>query len=370
MKRTRLRPAAAGLLASALLLAGCGLGLQSMPKLGTLSGPVYEVRAEFANVLNLPDDAQVRYGSAVVGQVGSITTTDFRADLVLDIRKGVLLPVGTTAQVRFDSPLGDEFVLLQPPAPSSHPRWLTNGTLLTEAQTSTAPSVEDTLAALAVVLNGGGLNQLETIVSQLNDTFTGNQPQMRSLLGQLGTDLKSLNAHRGDLDAALGAIAHLSSELNTGSNVIASAIESIAPATGVLASENTDLRHFLTQLTRLSSAADSIISKTSTAAINDAQQLLPVVNQLVGVETKIGPDLQDIANFESSTAKVAPGNYLQVSVTLRILLNGSPEEPAGSGGVVASVMTSPSGPATNGGSESTTSASSRAVSALLESGLP
>jgi hypothetical protein len=37
---------------------------------------------------------------------------------------------------------------------------------------------------------------------------------------------------------------------------------------------------------------------------------------------------------------------------------------------VASVMTSPSGPATNGGSESTTSASSRAVSALLESGLP
>jgi hypothetical protein len=138
----------------------------------------------------------------------------------------------------------------------------------------------------------------------------------------------------------------------------------------VLANENTDLRHFLTQLTRLSSAADSIISKTSTAAINDAQQLLPVVNQLVGVETKIGPDLQDIANFESSTAKVAPGNYLQVSVTLRILLNGSPEEPAGSGGVVASVMTSPSGPATNGGSESTTSASSRAVSALLESGLP
>ncbi len=137
----------------------------------------------------------------------------------------------------------------------------------------------------------------------------------------------------------------------------------------MLASENKDLRGFLTQLTRLSSAADDIISRSGTASIRDAKALLPVVNQLVGVETQIGPDLQNIADFESATSKVAPGNYLQVSVTLHLLLNGSPQTPTLSGGANSS-------PATSGGSGTlppgagAASSSSAAVSTLLESGLP
>jgi phospholipid/cholesterol/gamma-HCH transport system substrate-binding protein len=341
-----------------------------MPKLGSLRGPTYAVRAQFSNVLNLPADAQVRYGSAVVGQVGSITTSDFKANIVLNIRKGVLLPVGTKAQVRFDSPLGDEFVLLQPPATTAHPQWLVGGATLNESDTSTAPSVEDTLSALAVVLNGGGLNQLETIVSQLNATFKGNQPALRSLLSQLGTDFKSLSAHSGDLDSALTAIAHLSAQLNAGSGVITSGIDTIGPAAHVLANENVDLQQFLTQLTKLSTVADSVISESGTQSVEDAKLLLPVVNQLVGVDNQIGPDLQNIADFESGTQKIAPGNYLQVSVILHILLNGSPETATGSGGVVASVMTTPSGSTSDTTADTSQSGNGRAVSDLLESGIP
>ena len=113
---------------------------------------------------------------------GAISTSNFQADLTLDIKTSVRLPVGTTAQVRFDDPLGDEYILLQGPrspptataddssrflAPgAAHPR---------ELDTSTAPSVEDTFGALSLVLNGGGINQLQTIIGELNDTFNGNQ---------------------------------------------------------------------------------------------------------------------------------------------------------------------------------------------------
>ena len=51
----------------------------------------------------------------MVGQVGTIATRDFQADLTLDIKTSVHLPAGTTAQIRFDNPLGDEYVLLQAP---------------------------------------------------------------------------------------------------------------------------------------------------------------------------------------------------------------------------------------------------------------
>ena len=52
------------------LLGGCALSLQSLPKFSGISTGTYPVQAVFANVLNLPTDAQVRDGAEVVGQVG------------------------------------------------------------------------------------------------------------------------------------------------------------------------------------------------------------------------------------------------------------------------------------------------------------
>ena len=108
---------------------------------------------------------------------------------------------GGKAQIRFDNPLGDEYVYLQAPstladAPGpTGTRYLGSGAVIPEASTSTAPSVEDTFGALSLVLNGGGINQLETIIHELNDTFTGNQPPIRSFLttiaqGEAGTPIR------------------------------------------------------------------------------------------------------------------------------------------------------------------------------------
>lgn len=97
-------------IASVGLLSSCALSLQSLPKISSVGNGTYTLHAVFANVLNLPDDAQVRNGAEVIGQVSDISTENFEADLTLDIKKGVQIPVGTTAQVRFDNPLGDEYV--------------------------------------------------------------------------------------------------------------------------------------------------------------------------------------------------------------------------------------------------------------------
>ncbi len=146
--------------ASVAMLGGCALSLQSLPKVSGVNQPTYELHAVFANVLNLPDDAQVRVGAEVVGQVGNISTSDFQADLTLDIDKSVRLLAGTTAQIRFDNPLGDEYVMLtepgSPPSGVVTSQYIAPGALIPESETSTAPSVEDTFGALSLVLNGGG----------------------------------------------------------------------------------------------------------------------------------------------------------------------------------------------------------------------
>jgi phospholipid/cholesterol/gamma-HCH transport system substrate-binding protein len=318
-------------LASVVALGGCALSLQSLPKVSGLGGPTYKIHAVFANVLNLPDDAQVREGAEVIGQVGNISTSNYHADLTLDIKSSARLLVGTTAQVRFDNPLGDEYVILvEPVSPSSTEgvaQYIAPGALIPESDTSTAPSVEDTLGALSLVLNGGGLNQLQVIIHELNNTFNGNQPQIRSFLTTIDQGVSSLAGGHTAIDNALASIAGLTHKLNGGRQTIANGINALAPAIGVLASENGQISDLLSELSDLGSIGTRVAQQSGQDSVNDARALLPVVQQLESVSQQLGPDLSDLALFEADTPKVAPGDYLQVKVIANVLLPSGGFEP-------------------------------------------
>lgn len=313
------------LLAAATLVAsGCNVSLQSLPKYGGVSGRSYPLNATFTNVLNLPAQAQVLAGTATVGSVSSITTRDFKAHVVMRIKSSVHLPVGTTAQVRFASPLGDEFVELQEPSGHHGGPYLAAGTVLNGPATSSAPTIEDAMAALSLVLNGGGINQIETIVTNLNQTFGGRQGKIRDLLTQISTAVSSLAGQKATIDHALSAVANLSQALNTGRGAIAEGLDTITPAVTVLSNENGDVDRLLTSVNQLSDIANKVLDRSSANLIGDIHKLVPVVDQLVSVDQQIQPDLSHLNTFERLTPKVAPGDYLQVSVNATAQLSSSP----------------------------------------------
>ncbi len=351
----------------AVMLSGCALSLQSLPKVSGVSAGTYPVYAVFSNVLNLPDDAQVRVGAQVVGEVGAISTENFQADLTLDIKTSVQLAVGTTAQVRFDDPLGDEYILLQAPTvlptgtSEEASRFLVAGARIPASSTSTAPSVEDTFGALSLVLNGGGINQLQTIISQLNDTFTGNQGPIRSFLTTIDNGVSSLSGGRPAIDRALASISNLSSKLNAGGPTIATGISTIAPAVGVLASENKQISGLLDQLSNLGAAGAAIAQQSGQNAVADAQDLLPVVQQLDAVSSQLAPDLSALAAFEAETPKIAPSDYLQVSALVNVLLPAGGFEPSLPAAEPADTQT----PSASGSVQLT---GKQAISGLLTSG--
>jgi phospholipid/cholesterol/gamma-HCH transport system substrate-binding protein len=348
-------------MASVVLLGGCALSLQSLPKISSVSGGTYSLHAVFANVLNLPDDAQVRNGAEVIGQVSNIATSNFEADLTLDIKDGVHIPDGTTAQIRFDNPLGDEYVALESPTTSSvaapiaqQGPYLNPGSLIPESLTSTAPSVEDTFGALSLVLNGGGINQLQVIIHELNNTFNGNQPQIKSFLTTIDQGFNSLAGGRVAIDNALTSIEGLTQKLNGGRQTIANGIDALAPAVGVLASENGQIQSLIGELSDLGSIGTEVAQQSGQDSVNDVKALLPVVQQLQSVSQQLAPDLGSLARFEAETPKIAPGDYLQVNVIANVLLPAGSYEP-----------TPLDTPAQAGSSLP----SSKAVSDLLEAGL-
>ena len=158
-----------------------------------------------------------------------------------------------------------------------------------EPDTNSAPSIADTLAALGTLLNGGGLNQLQTIIVQLNDALDGHQGDIRTVLGDLQTVVTSLASNRGSIDSALAGLTQLSSELAQGSAAISNGIDTIGPAVGVLADDNADFSRLLSSTDQLSVIASSIVDASGQAGVTDIKEIDGMLNQLVGVERTLAP---------------------------------------------------------------------------------
>jgi phospholipid/cholesterol/gamma-HCH transport system substrate-binding protein len=329
----------------ALGLSGCQFNLQGLPSPGGgPPGDSYRLTAVFGDVLNLPQRAQVKLDGVVVGQVTTISLRSFTARVEMAVARSITLPQGTTAEVRVTTPLGEDYVSLKRPAAQAAGAPLGDGAVIPETGTSSAPTIEDTFALLSAVLNGGGLDQLRTIIVELNTALGGHEPQARDLLAQLNTLVSALNSRSGDIDRALTALNTLSAQLNSQSGVIATGLEKIAPALQVLASEAGDLTTLLTHLGRLGVVGSRVIEQSRDAFLADLRDLGPVVDSLVGIRGSIGSFLDSLHTFEGASANAVPGDYLNLVVDATATLGdvtpkAAAEAPPGAGGAAPPAAT-------------------------------
>ncbi len=172
-KISKLRAAALAAVGALAVSACTPPGLDSLPlPAPNMGSQSYKLTARFANALNLPAKAKVRLGGADVGEVESMDAVDYVAVVQLRIREGVRLPVGTTAQLRTATPLGDVFVAVTPPATPSG-QLLKDGGTLDLDNTSSAATVEGVLASAAVLVNGGVIRNLTHVVNGLGKSSGG-----------------------------------------------------------------------------------------------------------------------------------------------------------------------------------------------------
>lgn len=299
--------------AAGAMLSSCSFSLQSLPKIGAMTGPSYTITADFSNVVNLPAEAEVRIGSFQVGQVNSIGLHDFQAVVKMKIKKSVKLPTGTTASIAFDTPLGEDYVVLTVPATTPSTTYLTDGTTLTDVG-QPAPSVEDTFAALGALLNGGGINQLQTIISQTDLAIGSNQQQIRALINNLDATVSSLAGNAPAIDQALQAMATLSTTLHQGQAAITTGLQALGPAADLLGSESQEIDALFANLNSLSTSANDVINASLTGSIATFEQLGPLLDQLTEVQGQLDPALTAVQALETYTPRAVPGDYLQLSI--------------------------------------------------------
>ena len=271
-------------------LSGCGFGgLNSLPLPGAVGrgGDAARYHVELANVSTLEPNSPVLVGDVVVGSVNRMTVRDWHADVEISVKPGVVIPANAVATVGQTSLLGSMHLALNPPLGQSPTGRLTPGATLGLNDSSTYPSTEQTLSALSVVVNGGGLGQIGDIVSELNRALNGREVQIRSLLTRLNDFVGVLATQRDSINATVVSLNRVAGTFAGQRDVLTRALDRIPPALDVLVAERPRLTAALDRLGTLSAVATDLVNETQADLVRNLANLEPTLRSLADV----GPDL-------------------------------------------------------------------------------
>jgi phospholipid/cholesterol/gamma-HCH transport system substrate-binding protein len=287
---TRTRRASA-LLAAVVLLSGCGFrGAYSLdlPGGADVGNRAYAVQIQFADVLDLVPQSGVRVADVPVGRVENISLSDdWTAVVTVEVDGDVDLPANAVAMIQQSSLLGEKYVELAAPGDEAPSGKLTDGALITLDRTNRNVEVEELLGALSLVLNGGGLAQLQTINSELGQALQGRESAVRDTLTQLDTFIGGLDQQKEEINRALDSVNALSATLSAGTGTITTALDSIGPGLDVVNQQRDLLVGMLQSLAKLGDVGTRVIDQAGANTVEDLKSLQPILSQLAAA----GPDL-------------------------------------------------------------------------------
>jgi phospholipid/cholesterol/gamma-HCH transport system substrate-binding protein len=314
----------------AALVSGCSLDLESLPAPAPVSGPTYHLTAQFADVQNLTEGAKVKLGGVVIGAVTSIATHDYRAEVSMDVGAKFVLGTDARFQIRFTTPLGEDYISITTRGHPDRAR-LRDGALVLLRATSDAPSIEDTFAAVSTLLNGGGLSKLQIIATELDAALKGRTGNARDALIKLQQVIANLAAHKGDIDRVLDGLDRMAASLNNGTGVVEQALALFPPALQSVAQDTARVRDLLVRVARLGDSVSGLLRRSQDSLIADFDNLRPTLDSLRARQNELLPTMRSLIKFGKLINRAAPGDYLNLGVDIKVLLNDPGERPARGG---------------------------------------
>jgi phospholipid/cholesterol/gamma-HCH transport system substrate-binding protein len=312
---------------AALGLSGCAWrGLNSLPLPGTQGGGPgsFTVRAQMADVNNIQQNSRVRVGDVTVGTVTKIERQDWHALLTLKLNGDVNLPANCTAALGQTSLLGSLHIELAPPTSSAPQGRLHQGSLIPLSSSTAYPSTEQTLAAASLLLNGGGVGQVQDITKALSTAFGGREDDLRSLMAQLDAFIGRVNDQTNDIIAATDSLNKLVGQFAAQKPIVDKALDTIPDALAVLNKERDNLIDALDQLGKFSALAADSVHQTREALVHELKDLGPVLESLANAGPALTHSLGLISTLpfaKDTLTKWFRGDYANVTLIVDLTLS-------------------------------------------------
>jgi phospholipid/cholesterol/gamma-HCH transport system substrate-binding protein len=273
-----------------LTVTGCAFqGLNSLPLPGTVgqgSGDT-SYRVEISNVGSLEQNSPVLLGDVVVGSVGKMSVKNWHAVVDLSVLPNVTIPANAVARIGQTSLLGSQHLALDPPVGEQPVGRLQPGATIALAQSATYPSTEQTLSALAAVVNSGGLGQIGDVIHNFTAALSGNEGEVRDLLSRIDTFVGTLDDQRDSIIATIEKLNLLTGTFAAQRDVLARALKQIPPALEVLVNQEPRFVSAMQKLGQFSDLASKLVNDAGADLVTNVRNLEPAIKALADV----GPDI-------------------------------------------------------------------------------
>jgi phospholipid/cholesterol/gamma-HCH transport system substrate-binding protein len=224
----------------------------------------------------------VKVNEVPVGRVDEINLAGdgWTAEVTMLVNGDVKLPANAQAHLRQSSLLGEKYIELAAPPQNEATGRLSDGALIPLARTNRNTEVEEVLGALSMLLNGGGVDQLQKISRELNAALDGNEANVRAALDNVTSFVSTLDTSRGDISRAIDGLNRLAGTLNGQRDELAGAIDNLGPGLRVLADQRSQLVTLLQALDSLSTVAVDTVHKSQADIVADLKALMPALQKL------------------------------------------------------------------------------------------
>ncbi|WP_102143252.1 MCE family protein [Mycobacterium hubeiense] len=329
MKRNGQWYTVSGLLAlAAITVSGCAdwRGLNSLPLPGTAGGGpgAYTIQAELPEVVNLQNNSRVRVNDVTVGNVTRIDRQGWHALVTIRLDGNVDLPANATATLGQTSLLGSLHIELAPPTDVPPQGKLKDGSLIPLSNSSTYPTTEETLSALSLLLNGGGVGRIEEITKELSTAFAGRADDLRSLLTQLDLFVQYLDDQKDDILAAADSLNNLVGQIAEQKPVVDRALKTVPQALSVLRDERETIAEAVDKLGKFSALAADSVNQTKENLVKELKDLGPVLESLANAGQDLTRSLDFYSTFpfpKPTLSKWLRGDYANLTAVIDLTLS-------------------------------------------------
>src|SRR6476660_9001048 len=276
------------------------------------------------DVDNIEPNSRVRVGDVNVGTVTKIERHGWHALVTMKLNGDVQLPANATAKLGQTSLLGSLHIELAPPTEEPPQGKLHEGSLIPLASSGKYPSTEQTLAAIALLLNGGGIGNIQDITDALSIAFTGRENDLRSLIEQLDKAIGYLDDQKDDIIAATESLNNLVGQFTAQKPVVDKALRTIPDALAVLKDQRNNLAEALVQLGRFSALAADSVDQTKDALVQELKDLGPVLESLANAGPALTRALSFLPTFpfpKETLTNWLRGDYANLSLIVDLTLS-------------------------------------------------
>jgi phospholipid/cholesterol/gamma-HCH transport system substrate-binding protein len=308
-------------------MSGCGWqGLNSLPMPGTEGrGPgAFEVQAQLPDVTTLERNSRVRVDDVNVGTVTRIERQDWHGLITMTLNGDVDLPANATVTLGQTSVFGSPHVELAAPVGVPPQGKLHSGSLIPLSSASNYPTTEQTLSALSLLLNGGGIGQVQEITKEFSTALAGREGDLKNLIQQIDQFIGKVQAQTGDIIDAIDSLNRLAGQFAEQKPTLDAALKTLPDALQVLKDQRSNLADAIDRFGKLSALTADAVNQTKENLTQELKDLGPVLESLANAGPALTRSLSLLSTFpwpKETITNAFRGDYVNLTMVVDLTLS-------------------------------------------------